>query len=390
LKGHPLATATSVLDDSPFMRACRRQPVPFTPIWLMRQAGRYQAEYREIREKVSFLELCKTPDLAAQVTIMAVDQLGVDAAIIFADILLIVEQMGVGLAFNRGEGPSIARPVRTNADVDALQDVPVESLSFVYDAIKLTRAGLKPRIPLIGFAGAPFTVASYMVEGGGSRNFIETKSLMYGNSGAWHALLERLVKATAGYLNAQIAAGAQVVQVFDSWVGCLSEADYREFVLPHTRNLIDAVKNGSKLPRSCEDGNKLPHSSDQGLRQPDSGLRQLVDASSSTPIIHFGADSGHLLAAMREAGGDVIGLDWRTDLDKDWGIVGHDRAVQGNLDPVTLFAPVSEIKRRAKIILDQAAGRPGHVFNLGHGVLPNTPVDNVLALVDFVHEYSRR
>lgn len=319
----------------------------------MRQAGRYQAEYRAIREKVSFLELCKTPDLAAEVTIMAVEQLGVDAAIIFADILLIVEQMGVGLAFNRGEGPAIARPVRTNADVDGLHEVPPEALSFVYQAIKQTRAGLKPHIPLIGFAGAPFTVASYMVEGGGSRNFIETKSLMYTNSGAWHALLDRLVQATAEYLNAQVAAGAQVLQLFDSWVGCLSEADYREFVLPHSQRLIASIAPGA-------------------------------------PVIHFGADSGHLLAAMREAGGDVIGLDWRTDVDKGWQIIGHDRAVQGNLDPVALFAPMDEIRRRAKIILDQAAGRPGHVFNLGHGILPHTPVDHVKALVEFVHEYSRR
>jgi uroporphyrinogen decarboxylase len=319
----------------------------------MRQAGRYQREYREIRSRVSFLEMCRTPELAAEVTLMAVDQLGVDAAIIFADILLIVEPMGVGLAFNKGEGPSIARPVRTAADVDGLREVPPEALGFVYEAVRLTRRALKPDVPLIGFAGAPFTVASYMVEGGGSRNFIESKSLMYRNVGAWHALMERLVRASAGYLAAQVAAGAQVLQIFDSWVGCLSEADYRQFVLPHSRRLIESLPAG-------------------------------------VPVIHFGADSGHLLAAMREAGGNVLGLDWRTDLDRGWSLIGHDRAVQGNLDPVALFATPAEIERRARIILDQAGGRPGHIFNLGHGILPGTPVDHVLALVDFVHEYSRR
>lgn len=349
----PAAGEKSLLDDVPFMRACRCEPVPYTPIWLMRQAGRYQREYRELRSKVSFLELCKTPELAAEVTLMAVDQLNVDAAIIFADILLIVEPMGVGLAFNKGEGPSIARPVRTNADVDALREVPTEALNFVYDAIRLTRRALKPDVPLIGFAGAPFTVASYMVEGGSSRNFVESKSLMYRNPGAWHALMERLVQATAGYLRAQVEAGAQVIQLFDSWVGCLSEADYREFVLPHSRKLIGSIAKG-------------------------------------TPVIHFGADSGHLLRAMREAGGNVIGLDWRTSLDQGWETVGQDVAVQGNLDPVALFATRSEIERRAKVILDQAAGRPGHIFNLGHGILPGTPVENVFALIDFVHEQSRR
>ena len=348
-----LASGVPPWHDSAFMRACRREPVPYTPIWLMRQAGRFQRAYRDIRAQVSFLELCKTPELAAEVTLMAVDQLGVDAAIIFADILLIVEPMGAGLAFNKGEGPSIARPVRTNADVDALCEVPVESLSFVYDAIRLTRRALKPDVPLIGFCGAPFTVASYMVEGGSSRNFVEAKSLMYRNAGAWHALMERLVAASTGYLNAQVAAGAQVIQVFDSWVGCLSEADYREFVLPHSRKLIGSIRPG-------------------------------------TPVIHFGADSGHLLGAMRDAGGDVIGLDWRTDLDKGWQTIGHDRAVQGNLDPVALFGTPAEIERRAGVVLDQAAGRPGHIFNLGHGILPGTPVDHVLSLVDHVHAYSHR
>jgi uroporphyrinogen decarboxylase len=385
--GTGVSPVISSLHDSPFMRACRCEPVPYTPIWLMRQAGRYQREYRELRAKVSFLELCKTPELAAEVTLMAVDQLDVDAAIIFADILLIVEPMGVGLAFNKGEGPSIARPVRTNADVDALRDVPPESLSFVYDAIRLTRRALKPDVPLIGFAGAPFTVASYMIEGGSSRNFVESKSLMYRNAGAWHALLDKIVQATASYLNAQIAAGAQVIQIFDSWVGCLSEADYREFVLPHSRKLIQSIQ-GAELPQIA--GNEIAENG--GSKLPQSlGVRQLANADSpQVPVIHFGADSGHLLRAMREAGGNVIGLDWRTNLDKGWANIGRDVAVQGNLDPVALFATQSEIHRRAKIILDQAGNRPGHIFNLGHGILPGTPVDHVLSLIDFVHEQSRR
>ena len=318
----------------------------------MRQAGRYQSSYRELRKRVSFLDLCKTPELAAEVTVQAVEQIGVDAAIIFADILLIVEPMGVGLAFNEGEGPSIQRPVRTGNDVDGLQEVDVaESLSFVFDAVRLTRRALKPDVPLIGFCGAPFTVASYLVEGGGSRSFIETKSLMYRDPGAWQALMERIGRASADYLNGQIDAGAQAVQLFDSWVGCLSEADYREFVLPYTKRIIDAVSPG-------------------------------------TPVIHFGANTGMMLKAMGEAGGDVIGLDWRVNLADGWASIGHDVAVQGNLDPVVLFTPPSVIQRRAKRILDQAAGRPGHIFNLGHGILPGTPFEHVPALVDAVHNYQ--
>ena len=337
------------LADSAFMRACRRQPTAYTPIWLMRQAGRYQSEYRELRKRVSFLDLCKTPELAAEVTVMAVEQLGVDAAIIFADILLILEPMGVGLAFNEGEGPSISRPVRSGNDVDQLREVaPGESLSFVFEAIRMTRRALKPDIPLIGFCGAPFTVASYMIEGGASRDFVEAKSLMYRDPGAWHALMERISTASAEYLNGQIKAGAQAVQLFDSWVGCLNEADYRAFALPHTRRLIDAVQ-------------------------------------SHVPVIYFGVNTATLLGAMWEAGASVIGLDWRVDLAEAWASLGYDVAVQGNLDPAVLFAPPAEIARRAGLILDQAAGRPGHIFNLGHGVLPATPVDHVRALVDTVH-----
>ncbi len=344
-------TAADRLHDSAFMRACRREPADYTPIWLMRQAGRYQRAYREIREKLSFLEMCKRPDVAAEVTLLAVDQLGVDAAIIFADILLILEPMGVGLAFNRGEGPAIARPVRGPADIDRLiRTDPAESLGFVMEAVRLTRRALRPDIPLIGFAGAPFTVASYLIEGGASRNFIETKSFMYRDPGAWAALMDVLVEAHARYLNAQIEAGAQAVQLFDSWVGCLNEADYRKFVLPHSRAVIEAVRPG-------------------------------------VPVLHFGANTAVLLGAMREAGGQVIGVDWRIGLAEAWSRVGHDVAVQGNLDPVALFATPLEIRRQARMILEQAAGRPGHIFNVGHGILPGTPVEHVQLLVDFVHEY---
>jgi len=339
------------VEAPPFLAACRREPVPFTPIWLMRQAGRYMPEYRAVREKLGFLELCKSPDAAAEVTVTAVERLGVDAAIIFADILLVLEPMGVGLEFTRGDGPAIARPVRTAADVDRLREVDVAELAFVFEAVRRARAAL--RVPLIGFAGAPFTLASYLIEGGGSRTYARTKALVFGDPGAWRALMERLVRTVAAYLNAQIAAGAQAVQLFDSWVGCLAPADYRAHVLPHVRALIAALTPG-------------------------------------IPVIHFGTDTAGLLEAMRAAGGDVIGIDWRADLGAAWTRVGHDVAVQGNLDPLALLAPIPEIRARAAAILGQAAGRPGHVFNLGHGIVPQTPVDHVRALVDAVHELSAR
>jgi uroporphyrinogen decarboxylase len=337
----------------PFLAACRREPTPFTPVWLMRQAGRYMPEYRAVRERLGFLELCRNPDAAAEVTVTAARILGVDAAIIFADILLVLEPMGVGLEFTRGDGPTIHRPVRTAADVDRLPEVDPAALGFVYEAVRRARAALPPSQPLIGFAGAPFTLASYLIEGGGSDDYALTKRLMWADPGAWSALLARLARAVAAYLNAQIDAGAQAVQLFDSWIGCLSPADYRRSVLPHVRSLIEAVRPG-------------------------------------VPVIHFGTGTAGLLEAMRAAGGDVIGLDWRVDLDVGWSRVGHDVAVQGNLDPLALFAPPAVIRERVAEILGQAAGRPGHVFNLGHGILPQTPVDHVKALVDAVHELSAR
>jgi len=341
------------VEAPPFLAACRREPVPHTPVWLMRQAGRYMPEYRAVRARLGFLALCKSPDAAAEVTVTAALRLGVDAAIVFADILLVLEPMGVGLEFTRGDGPVIRRPVRSGADVDRLTEVDPAALGYVAEAVKRSRAALPARVPLIGFAGAPFTLASYLVEGGGSRTYARTKALMATDPGAWRALMERLVCVVAAYLNAQIAAGADAVQLFDSWVGCLSPADYRAQVLPHVRALIGRVTPG-------------------------------------TPVIHFGTGTAGLLEAMRAAGGDVIGLDWRVDLDAAWARLGHDVAVQGNLDPTALLAPIAEIRARAAAILDQAASRPGHIFNLGHGILPETPVDHVRALVDAVHELSAR
>jgi uroporphyrinogen decarboxylase len=338
--------------NSPFLLACRRESAPYTPIWLMRQAGRYMREYREVRSRTTFLELCKSPSLAAEVTVTAVERLGVDAAIIFADILLILEPMGVALEFAEGEGPVIHNPVRSSTDVDRLLEVEdATALDFVYEAIRLTRRDLKPNVPLIGFCGAPFTLASYLIEGGGSKNYVRTKRLMYDDPGAWRAMLSLISRALVKYLNAQIDAGAQAVQLFDSWVGCLSPEDYREFVLPHTRDVIRNVTPG-------------------------------------VPVIHFGTGTATLLDLMREAGGDVIGLDWRVRLDEEWQRLGPDVAVMGNLDPVTLFANQKTLRTQARRILDQAGGRAGHIFNLGHGILPETPVENVIALVEMVHEMS--
>src|SRR5687767_4515671 len=344
---------TGELRDSPFMRACRREPAPHTPVWLMRQAGRYMKEYRDVRAKRSFLEMCKQPEVASEVTVYAAHRLNVDAAIIFADILLIIEPMGLDLEFAKGEGPVIHNPVRDARDVERVREVEdVSALDYVYEAIRITRRELRPNIPLIGFCGAPFTLASYICEGGGSKNYVHTKRLMYTDPGAWHALMSKIARALSQYLNAQIAAGAQAVQIFDSWVGALSPDDYREYVLPHTREVIRGVTSG-------------------------------------VPVIHFGTGTAGLLELMKEAGGDVIGLDWRVRLDEAWARLG-DVAVQGNFDSIALFTTPEVVRRRAKQVLDQAAGRPGHIFNLGHGILPETPVENVVALVEAVHELSSR
>lgn len=339
--------------EAPFLLAARGRPSGVTPVWFMRQAGRYMAEYRAIRAHHTLLEICAQPALAAEVTLQPVHRLGVDAAILFADILLPLVPMGLQLEFIAGEGPAIHNPIRRTTHVSALRPVdPATDLGSVLEAIRLVRKELAPDVPLIGFAGAPFTVATYAIEGGPSRHLLESKRMMYGMPELWHSLLERLTVVVGDFLAAQVAAGAQAVQVFDSWVGLLNEADYRTFVLPHSRALLQRL------------------------------------AGLGVPRIHFGVGADHLLESMAEAGGDVMGLDWRTPLDDGWSRLGPARAVQGNLDPVALFAPLPELRRRVIDILDRAAGRPGHIFNLGHGILPPTPVDQVRAVVDIVHEYS--
>jgi len=327
------------------LRACRLEPVERTPVWLMRQAGRYLPEYRAIREKVGFMELCKTPRLSAEVMIATVQRLGVDAAIIFSDLLPLLEPMGLDLEFTAGEGPVIHNPVREPADVARVRELDdVERVGFVMDTVRATRAGLDDMIPVIGFAGAPFTLAGYCIEGGTSRAWLHTKQLMYRHESAWHDLMARIARAVSRYLVAQLDAGAQLVQVFDSWVGCLGADDYRRYVLPHSR-------------------------------------AALAEAARRAPVIHFATGNPALLPLLREAGGSVIGIDWRIDLDVAWQMVGHDRAVQGNLDPAVLFADRDTVHRRTREVLARAGGRPGHIFNLGHGVLPHTPVENVLELI---------
>ena len=349
----PVAAAqTPAWTESRFMKACRLEPVDATPIWLMRQAGRYMKEYRELRARVPFLELCKSPDLVSEITVTAAEKLGVDAAIIFADLLLIVEPLGLRLEYDKGEGPVIEPGLRDAKDVDRLLEVkPEESLGYFYEAIRRTRADLDPRLPLIGFAGCPFTLASYIIEGGGSKNYRHTKALMYRDAGAWCSLMEHLARSLTKYINGQIAAGVQAVQVFDTWVGCLGPADYREFVLPYTRRMLEGVTPG-------------------------------------TPVIHFGTGTAMLLEAMRDGGGNVIGVDARVELDEAWCRIGYDRGIQGNLDPIVLYAHREYICQRARRILEQVGGRPGHIFNLGHGLLPDTPYENVVALVEIVHELS--
>ena len=340
--------------ESVFLKACRREAVPYTPVWLMRQAGRYMKSYRLVRDKVSFLELCKNKELCAQVTLDARDRLNTDAAILFSDILLVTEPMGLGLAYEKGDGPVISGAQGAGLNVDALKEIrPRETLNYVFDAVKLIRSCLQTEIPLIGFCGAPFTLASYILEGGGSKVFLNTKKFMRADSGAWAALMDKLTRGLTEYLNAQIEAGADAVQIFDSWAGCLSPDEYREFVLPYSKKLI-------------------------------SGIRKDI------PVIHFGTGTGPFLKDFIEAGGDVIGLDFHIRLSDGWQTVGHDKAVQGNLDPAILFSDLPQIRAGAQKVLDYAQNRSGHIFNLGHGILPGTPEHNVVALVDMVHELSAR
>jgi uroporphyrinogen decarboxylase len=338
-----------------FLRACRRQPVDRTPVWFMRQAGRYMPEYRALRVKHSLLTLCRTPELAMEVTLQPVDALGVDAAILFSDILLPLAPLGIPFDFQAGEGPVIEAPVRSRADIERLRRFePREELGMVLEAIRGLRRTLEGRVPLIGFAGAPFTLASYAIEGGHSSNFAVTKSLLYTDPEAWHRLAGLLAEVAGDYLRAQVEAGAQALQLFDSWVGALDAADYREFVLPHVRTVFARLEG------------------------------------TDVPVIHFGTGTGHLLEAQREAGGDVIGLDWRTPLDEGRARLGPAVAVQGNLDPTLLLGPRERLLARVDDVLARAGGRPGHVFNLGHGILPGTPVENVKAVVDHVHTVTAR
>ncbi len=339
--------------DSLFIRACRRLPVEATPVWFMRQAGRYMQQYREVRKHHSLVEICSKPELAAEVTITAAEFLKVDAAIIFADLLLPLEVMGLPFHFSSSEGPVIDRPVRTAEEVRALRTDRAGELGYVAEAVALVAKHFGERLPVIGFCGAPFTLASYMVEGGGSRRYLEVKKLMYNSPEVWEELASKLVEVLAQYAVEQVRAGADAIQVFDSWVGCLSVEDYRRYVLVPTSQLI-----------------------------------QRIQQQTQAPVIYFGTDTATLLPSMSETGAEVIGLDWRIPLDEGWHTVGHNHAVQGNLDPALLFAPWRELKQRAAYILRQAGGRAGHIFNLGHGILPETPVDSVRDLAHFVHEFT--
>jgi uroporphyrinogen decarboxylase len=334
------------------VRACLRKPVDRTPVWFLRQAGRYMAEYQAVRKHHTLVEICKQPALAAEVTITAAEKLNVDAAIIFADLLLPFECMGLDFEFQAGEGPVIHSPVRTAEAVARLRTDRAASLGYVAEAISRVASHFRDRLGLIGFCGAPFTLASYMIEGGGSRNYIHTKTLMYRQPGVWRSLLEKLATVLREFAAQQVNAGADVIQIFDSWAGALSIDDYREFVLPVTTALVREV---------------------QAL---------------GVPVIYFGVDTATLLPSMRQTGADVLGLDWRTPLDKAWRELDYACAVQGNLDPITLFAGPELIQKRVRHILDQAASRPGHIFNLGHGIVPETPVENVQAVVKFVREYT--
>jgi len=342
------------LYNSRFLKACRREPVDTTPVWIMRQAGRYLPEYMAVRSKVTFLELCKRPDLAAEVTLSAQRVLGVDAAILFADLLPILEPMGLDLEYAQGEGPVIHNPVQYPGDVDRINEVAdMQALSFVFETASLVRRDLPEDIPLIGFAGAPFTLASYIVEGGGSKSYLATKRLMYTDGGAWHALMQRLAASLTRYLRAQIDAGCQAVQIFDSWAGCLSPADYARYVGPYTKAVIDGLPRG-------------------------------------VPVINFLTGNPALLPLCRDAGGDVIGLDWRIDLSDGWRMVGYDRAVQGNLEPAALLADLGTLRRKTEEVLADAEKRPGHIFNLGHGVMPEANPHHVKTLVQMVHELGAR
>lgn len=339
--------------NSLFLRACRREKTERPPVWLMRQAGRYQASYRSLRAHVSMLELCKSPDLVAQVTVNAAAEIGADAAILFSDLLLPVEPMGLMLSFLKGEGPSIVPAIRSAADVARVRPVDVrDSLGYVLEAVRRTRIALRPEIPLLGFAGAPFTLAAYMIEGGGSKDFSLVKSFMRSEGRAWHSLLGKISRVVSDLLNEQILAGVQAVQVFDSWAGVLSPSDYKTYVQPHSRSVFKS------LPKNV-------------------------------PALHFGTQTGSLIELMKEAGGTVMGLDWRVPILNTWKRLGP-VGVMGNLDPTVLLCSKTVVRQEVNRILGEVGGRPGFIFNLGHGILPATPFENVVALVQAVKEYKAK
>jgi uroporphyrinogen decarboxylase len=360
----PDATSASTAADlhpegsSRFIRACLRQPVDRTPVWFLRQAGRYMPEYMAVRKHHSLLDICRTPDIAAEVTITAAERLGVDAAIIFADLLLPFTPMGLDFEFVAGEGPQIHTPIRSLEQVQALQTDRADDLSYVAKAIEKVAAHFhapRPdgdRLGIIGFCGAPFTLASYMIEGGSSRNYIEAKKMMYSTDGAWPLLMEKLNTVLVAYAQQQVEAGADCIQIFDSWVGSLSVTDYRQYCLAPTTELVQRIK------------------------------------ALGVPVIYFGVDTASMLPAMAQTGADVLGLDWRIPLDQGWRSIGHGTAVQGNLDPITLFAPLDVLESRVREVLTLANNRPGHIFNLGHGIVPGTPVDNVIQVVEWVKQFS--
>lgn len=336
---------------SRFLDACRRRPTDARPVWFMRQAGRYLRQYREIRARHGILEMCKRPDLAATVTLQPVELLDVDAAIIFADLLLPVEPMGLRLHYAPGEGPVIDNPVHTSEDIDSLSTANTDDLGYVGEAITMVVRALAGRVPVIGFVGAPFTLASYMIEGGGSRRFIRTKRMMYADETMWRRLMGKIVDVLAPFAQLQVAAGARAIQVFDSWVGALGPDDYVRFVQPYSRALIERIR------------------------------------STGVPVIHFGTGASGFFRELHAAGGDVMGMDWRINIDQAWTDISYRSAIQGNLDPVALFAPLSELRQKVIELLKRTGTRPGHIFNVGHGILPETPPDNVRAVVELVHEF---
>ncbi|MBV9767913.1 MAG: uroporphyrinogen decarboxylase [Acidobacteriaceae bacterium] len=336
-----------------FLEACRRRPTDVRPVWFMRQAGRYLKPYRDIRAKHGILEICKRPDLAAAVTLQPVEILDVDAAIIFADLLLPVEPMGLKLEFVSGEGPLIENPIAQPEDIDDLSTDHTDDLGYVGETIRIVIEALAARVPVIGFVGAPFTLASYMIEGAASRTFLKTKTLMFGNETMWRRLMGKLVDVLGDFAQLQISAGARAIQVFDSWAGALSPEDYVRYVQPYSRALIERIR------------------------------------SASVPVIHFGTGAAGFTRELQAAGGDVIGVDWRVSIDQAWMDIGYRSAIQGNLDPVALFAPLPELRNRVTDLLRRTGTRPGHIVNLGHGILPETPVENVRAVVQMVREFRR-